>query len=52
MGRRRRQRTRVDRAYGARNAAGGKVPDDRALVLSYDEGDAANPALRPWRRQA
>lgn len=42
VGRRRRSRQRAAN-YGARNAGGGKVPRERALVPS-------GAALRPWRR--
>lgn len=43
VGRRVRSRRRVDSAYGAKNAGGGKVPRERALVPT-------GAALRPWRR--
>ena len=43
VGRRVRSRRRVDRAYGAKNAGGGKVPRERALVPT-------GSVLRPWRR--
>ena len=45
VGRRVRSRQKVDRAYGAKNAGGGKVPRERALV-------PAGAALRPWQREA
>jgi hypothetical protein len=44
VGRRRRQRQRVDGAYGARGASGGRVPRERALVPTSGQ-------LRPWRKQ-
>jgi hypothetical protein len=45
VGRRRRSKQRVAGQYGAKNAGGGKVPRERALVLT------AGVPLRPWQRE-
>jgi hypothetical protein len=45
VGRRRRSKQRVAGQYGAKNAGGGKVPRERALVPT------AGVPLRPWQRE-
>ena len=45
VGRRKRNKQRVDGSYGRRGTSGGKVPRERALVPA-----SAEP-LRPWQRE-